>query len=366
MIKNETLLIIFLILRQNISKQLNPTLRFNDDAEFTILYITDLHIGDSKDNDTNSLNVLKSLIKNSNPDLVVLGGDIVSGYHWNRMEKQFFYKNWKKFTDIFLKEKIFYAYAFGNHDIEADLNAEEIQKLEESHPYSLFKGDMTLDPKSVSNFYLKIFSSFENRKDEITSLMWIFDSKRHGCLNKRFSYACITSPQISWYENESKKFYKKYDKIINGLSFFHIPLPEFKDLWNKYETYGHKNEYVYCPKKNTGLFQTMVKMSNIKGIYVGHDHANDFGGFIEGIELAYNRKSGYGSYGYLKRGGRVFKLKEFIDENGNTDFNFNQYILEEDGNIVQNGEMIKQKRMYQRFCKRFPLNFLHKFVALFS
>ena len=357
MFKSKSLLIIYFIIKKNISSQINPTLRFNEDAEFTILYITDLHIGGSTNDDTNSLNSLKSLIKNSKPDLVVLGGDIISGFKWDKIEEKFFYKNWKKFTDIFLNEKIFYAYALGNHDTEGDLNAEEIKKLEETHPYSLFKGDMTLDPESVSNFYLKIFSSFPDRPNEITSLIWIFDSKRHGCMNRKISYACITSPQISWYETESKIFFEKYDKIIFGFSFFHIPIPEFKDLWNKYETYGNKNEYVYCPKKNTGLFESFVKIGNVKGVYVGHDHNNDFGGFMEGVELAYNRKSGYGSYGDLKKGGRVFKLKEFIDENGNTDFNFNQYILEEDGTIVENDVMTRKKKMRQFFCKRFSWYF---------
>ncbi len=35
---------------------------------------------------------------------------------------------------------------------------------------------------------------------------------------------------------------------------------------------------------------------DIKAIFVGHDHSNDFGGFYKGIELAFGRKSGYGGY----------------------------------------------------------------------
>ena len=351
--KNIIIFSIFFLIKKKLLQHLNKTLTFNENGEFTILYITDLHLADTSKNDIKSIISLKSLIKNSNPDLVVLGGDIISGYRWNRIEKNFFYKHWKKFTDVFLEEKVFYAYAFGNHDIEADLDAEQIKILEESHPYSLFKGDMTEDNESVSNYYLKIFSSLEKKENEISSLIWIFDSKRKGCLNRRYSYACITSPQISWYETESKNFYKKHNKIIRGLSFFHIPLPEFKDLWNDYKTYGQKNVYVFCPKKNTGLFDSMVNMGNIKGVYVGHDHSNDFGGFMEGIELAYNRKSGYGSSGDLKKGGRVFKFKEFLNSNGDTDFESFHYILEENGRIVKNGEMFKHNNMHQRFCKRF-------------
>jgi pre-mRNA-splicing factor SYF1 len=50
--------------------------------------------------------------------------------------------------------------------------------------------------------------------------------------------------------------------------------------------------------------------------FSGHDHDNDYSGLFtkngKTIELAYGRKSGYGSYGPPKdmiRGGTVIKLK---------------------------------------------------------
>ena len=48
--------------------------------------------------------------------MVVLTGDMVSGYAWDKKEKDFYQKNWKKFTKSFLDYKIPYAYALGNHD----------------------------------------------------------------------------------------------------------------------------------------------------------------------------------------------------------------------------------------------------------
>lgn len=71
-------------------------------------------------------------------------------------------------------------------------------------------------------------------------------------------------------------------------------------MWNENPTVGIKGENVCCPKKNTGTFQILKNYANAKGIYVGHDHDNDYKGFYQGVELAYGRKTGYGSYGPKK------------------------------------------------------------------
>ena len=344
-------IIFFLYIYTNI-EIIDKTLRFDSNHEFTILYLTDLHL-ENGSKDAKTLNLARYLIKKSNPNLVILGGDIISGYKWNRITKKFAFNIWKKITNIFLEEKVLYAYAFGNHDIEAELNDVQLGKLDKTNPYSVFKGDMAKDPNSTSNYVLKILSNFENRKKETSGLIWIFDSKRHGCGNRRFSYGCINDPQINWYKKESNKINKEQKKNTFGLSFFHIPIYEFVELWNKNKTYGNKNEYSTCPKKNTNIFDAIKK--SIKGVYVGHDHDNDFGGFLDGVDLAYNRKTGYASYGKLIKGARVFKLKEFINDDGFTDFQFFHFILEDNGNVIFNGKHRHRNYNKQRFCKRFSM-----------
>ena len=323
-------------------------LKFDSNKEFKILHLTDLHLSNCV-MDFFTLIQVRFLLKKTKPDLVILGGDIINGNDWDGFSKDFAENNWKKITDILLEEKILYAYAFGNHDVEAGLTFDQLADLEKKHPYSMFKGDMSTDPESASNYVLKIFSSFENKENEVSSLIWIFDSKRFGCLDIIDSYGCITKPQIDWYKEHSKTINIENNKDVFGLSFLHIPIVEFLHLWNNNKTYGNKNENVSCPKKNTGFFNAVKK--NIRGIYVGHDHDNDFGGDYEGVDLAYNRISGYGSYGDLIRGARVFKLKEFINEKGFTDFTFQHHIIEFDGTIVYNQETTskddgKKKQIY--------------------
>ena len=72
------------------------------------------------------------------------------------------------------------------------------------------------------------------------------------------------------------------------------------------------------------------------GMFVGHDHANDYVNDYEGLKIGYGRKTGYGCYGpppgqcliievmySMQRGGRVFKFKE-------EEFDMWTYIINED------------------------------------
>ena len=61
---------------------------------------------------------------------------------------------------------------------------------------------------------------------------------------------------------------------------------------------------------NTGLFSALVEQKIVEWVSVGHDHDNDYYGLVDGIYLAYGRKTGYGCYGPsgMLHGGRVFKV----------------------------------------------------------
>lgn len=46
------------------------------------------------------------------------------------------------------------------------------------------------------------------------------------------------------------------------------------------------------------------------GVFVGHDHDNDFIGIDKGIALGYGRVTGADAYGELTRGARIIELYE--------------------------------------------------------
>jgi hypothetical protein len=80
------------------------------------------------------------------------------------------------------------------------------------------------------------------------------------------------------------------------------------DLYNSEEFYGDKADVISCGSVNTGIFSAIIEQPTVEWVSCGHDHLNDFHGKIQGINLAYGRKTGYGSYGPYKflRGARVF------------------------------------------------------------
>jgi hypothetical protein len=61
---------------------------------------------------------------------------------------------------------------------------------------------------------------------------------------------------------------------------------------------------------NTGLFAALKQDQIVEWVSAGHDHDNDYYGSYDGINLAYGRKTGYGSYGPngMQNGARVFEV----------------------------------------------------------
>ena len=84
-----------------------------------------------------------------------------------------------------------------------------------------------------------------------------------------------------------------------ALAFFHIPIPEVRDLWFK-NFLGQYQEAVSCSTVNSGLLKTLVSMRDVKGAFAGHDHLNDFCGDLDGILFCYG--GGFGYHGYGKAG----------------------------------------------------------------
>ncbi len=61
---------------------------------------------------------------------------MVSGYSWDH-SLDWYHKQWIKWTKPFEENELYYMYAIGNHDPEADLNNTQITNLDITHPFSL-------------------------------------------------------------------------------------------------------------------------------------------------------------------------------------------------------------------------------------
>ena len=74
----------------NSKERVDKNLRFNSNGEFTILQFTDLHFGEDSEEDAQTQKLQVKLIKQVNPDLVVLTGDMLSGYAWDGKDQEFY------------------------------------------------------------------------------------------------------------------------------------------------------------------------------------------------------------------------------------------------------------------------------------
>lgn len=81
-----------------------------------------------------------------------------------------------------------------------------------------------------------------------------------------------------------------------GLVYFHIPLPEYSSFDASNFT-GVRQEGISSASINSGFFATMVEAGDVKAVFTGHDHLNDFCGKLTGIQLCYAGGFGYHAYG---------------------------------------------------------------------
>ena len=76
------------------------------------------------------------------------------------------------------------------------------------------------------------------------------------------------------------------------------------------------------------MFTAMMEGEDVMGIFVGHDHDNDYTTLFRNIVLGYGRYSGGNTeYNHLKAGARIIVLEEGQRR-------FNTYIREWDGTVL--------------------------------
>ncbi len=294
-----TLIAIFFVL-SGYSKQ--PVLRFKN-QRFKIVQFTDLHLINGKDfvekNDS-TYQLMRTVIKEEKPDLVVITGDIVVSGGAAQI--------WNQVIQPMTEAQVPFAVTFGNHDTESDLPKSETLELLEKNEYNLTQ-DAVKGLSGTGNCSLPVVSS------DGKSMPWViylFDSHAYTNDSTVGYYDWIKNDQIQWYRKQSTAYTRKAGKPAAAIAFFHIPLPEFKIVRNQKETIGSTIEGVCSPTLNSGLFTSFHEMGDVVGAFVGHDHNNDYVGSLSGICLGYGRKTGYASayHEVLERGARVIELQK--------------------------------------------------------
>lgn len=289
-----------------------------EDVVYSVLQITDVHILNDEKKDAKAFKTITAMVEKSNPDMIVVTGDITS-------EKEN-YTAFKTFCTFMEEFDIPWAFVFGNHegldiayepnevlDPEKIADKETLSDYLESLDNCIYeRGDETVD--GMGNYYYNVTD--ENGK-VITSLI-MMDSNSYDEENDGYDH--FHENQVEWYERTVKSIAKEVNgdetKVVPSLAFFHIPTQEYmtaydeakgtdKRLWG----FRFPNEDG-TPAVDDGMFEKMVELGSTKGCFAGHDHMNNFEVEYRGIRLSYGLSCDHNIYLVPLRGGRLIEIKE--------------------------------------------------------
>lgn len=322
-----------------------------DSEAIKILHITDVHLGNglfTLDNDKQTIDNICKLVKNAMPDLIVATGDIAYPFFVQTGTSNNL-KSAEVFAETMDSIGIPWAFTFGNHDVEpyATHEANEILEMYENHTYSkygrgkcLFVSEKTMTKQKVfGKYYGDVFGNTNyfvnvlNADKSLNTMLCLIDS--NSTIEGKYTkvYDNIHEDQIEWYAHEIRRISRFYNGedffsqsiIGKSLAFYHIPSKEFLTAWqilaknlNVIDTptgltfeenttvnyskafeevkffYGKAGETrsngkakVSHPLYDDNFFETMKQLGSTKGVFVGHNHKNNFSLKYQGIRLTY-------------------------------------------------------------------------------
>lgn len=204
-----------------------------------------------------------------------------------------------------------WAAVLGNHDQESTLSREGVMKhivgmkntLSQLNPRSLHDDDD--DIEGFGNYNLEVLGvkGSELANKSVLNLFFL-DSGDYSTVPSIPGYGWIKPSQQTWFQRASRKLQETYKSApaaqkthAPSLAYFHIPLPEFASFDSTNFTGVKQEEGISSASVNSGFFTTMVESGDVKAVFTGHDHINDFCGELLGINLCYAGGFGYHAYG---------------------------------------------------------------------
>lgn len=178
-----------------------------------------------------------------------------------------------------------------------------------------------------------------NQQGNAEKLIYCLDSRSYSLAKDRGvdGYGWFDRSQISWFADTNQEWLHKFPEA-QSLLFFHIPLPEYSQAFDRGEfRNGVRMEEECSPKINTGMFSELVLQGNVLGTFVGHDHNNNYVAQLFNIALCYGYFSGGNSYGDLPlNGARIILLEE-------NKRSFSTWLRRIDGKILYSVELPRKK-----------------------
>ena len=221
------------------------------DGKFKVVQFTDIHWDPTSPGCDTTRNTILAVLNQEKPDIAILTGDVVTD---NPAKK-----GWEAIIKIFEEAKMPFAVTLGNHDAEPQfMSKQEIFDMLLKSAY--FVGSH--GPKGIpghGQYVIPVYGSKE--KDKVQSLLYCIDSNDYPETDELGHYDWIHFEQIAWYRDQSKRYTAiNGGKPLPALAFFHIALPEYKNLMNRKGTWGRCDEGEVCSADiNSGMFASFAE-----------------------------------------------------------------------------------------------------------
>lgn len=295
-----------------------PVLRFNAEGKFKILQFTDTHMTFSKKEEYEKTRMrLVRAIETEKPDFVVFTGDQIWGNGAATILQEYFAP---------LDEQgVPFAIVYGNHDREQKvLTEKQMADAYTSHP-------CCMNVKTADGLLADLALPVGSAKDgTAAAVIYCIDSKDYVKDAGEFNgYSWIPRSTVEWYSSVSRDYAQMNEGLLPSYMFFHIPIPEYTQAFDKGNVLaGTRGENECVSKVNSGLLAAILENKDVHGIFCGHDHDNDYVAVLGGIAFVYGRYSGDDTvYNHLPRGFRVIELTEGLK-------GFRTWIRQDDGQAV--------------------------------
>ena len=227
-----------------------------------------------------------------------------------------------------------FAVTFGNHDEQSGMTNDEQMEIYRNIPGCVdwlnSRGQEILHGTEEGTFAVGI-RNFE--ETQTVMAVYLMDSRGDA---PGGGYQTLNPRQVFWYKGARDTFEQEHGRLIPGIVFQHIPMPEYYRLLKKTDkktkgavrTYRtHANEYyvldpekyrsgsfkeaVSIPDNNAREFESFREKGDIFAVYCGHDHRNSFVGNCGGLDLGYTPSCGFNEYGDgVNRAAREFIFHE--------------------------------------------------------
>ena len=331
---------------------------FGEDGKFTILQVADI-----QDDTFLSYLCKRSIIyavKEAQPDLIVLTGDNISGPSCRT--KALAEKALRDVMDVFESLGVPVAMVFGNHDDEKT-PLTKLDQIEVYESYSCFIGcagvvaELKVGDNSTMNagtYNIPVYESADS--DRVAYNVWCFDSGTYNPDPQYGGYSYVLPEQLDWYVKTSNALKEANGgKPVPSIAFQHIIPVQIFDALQEVAAgtsgaVGYGGKYYSLPdgtdpeinwlsetpcppgaacEPTHAEINTMLRQGDVKAVFVGHDHVNNYIVPYEGIDLACSQSCSFSAYNDLHRGFRVITIDKESTDTYETHMLFTDTLLRE-------------------------------------